>query len=667
MVIHTKKHRPKGRKPCKRSKKGSQKGGGDKANAAMELINDNINVLDQAKQFKILNMIIEIDEDKENQDVNIKDDVLEVYKKIIAEKNEIIKNKKGKFDENTWKKIKTDTRIKKKEYIKYKINELKNKFDSKFCNNQYKSYENYLNGVRIKEYLKEISFDYKIEEFVSDNYLNKLKNKVFENEKYKGLIVLTKNVSSLIPALTIYERENDYINTVDLQCIPILEENKFIDQIEKLVESTPPPIKIRQPAMNIKTAASRKAAAAQKAVELRKAAAKRKAAARPTFPGSTRPNNRRNNNKAIKPAKYVFVFDYDHTLTNSYGKTINVNGKLVSITHSMGRSYNGEGLFTKSGKPSEGLYNSSDMTRGTYNELLEQLSYFKENGVLMFVNSRGIQSQLLQRLRDDNLLQYFGISDEEGADEKITSGFIASGNIDKGVYGAITDAGIGSGVAGAEKWGHLKVEVIKDILEKLTEKNMIDADTEVHFFDDEPDNVKKFNSHFNPQMEEFNNNEKSVNTKYKGHNIGNRGGAGKPSITEKLEMMNIALKYETKNSVKVNIIDRINKEGYNIHSADDEAKLSKKPLIIIRNSSQGGYAYDVVKNNEQKLTHFRDINYVRKFLLENAKTSRIGVEGGSRKQRKTKKSSKKSSRKSTKKSTKKQRKHKKKTKKTLNR
>ena len=99
MVSHTKKRCPKGRKPCKRSMKGSQKGGGDKADAAMEEINNHINGLDPAKQFKILNMIIEIDEDKENQDVNIKDDVLEVYKNIIAKKNEIIESN-GKFDKN---------------------------------------------------------------------------------------------------------------------------------------------------------------------------------------------------------------------------------------------------------------------------------------------------------------------------------------------------------------------------------------------------------------------------------------------------------------------------------------------------------------------------------------------------------------------------------------
>ena len=243
------------------------------------------------------------------------------------------------------------------------------------------------------------------------------------------------------------------------------------------------------------------------------------AAARATFPSSTR-HNLGNNNNAIKPAKYVFVFDYDHTLTNSYGIG----------THSMGRSYNGNGLFTKYGEPSEGLYNSSDMTRGTYNKLLEQLSYFKKNGVLMFVNSRGIQSQLLQRLRDDNLLQYFGISDEEGADETIPSEFNAKGNIDKGVYGANTDKDIASRKytkeVNAEKWGHLKVKVIKNILEKLKEKKMIDADTEVHFFDDEPGNVEKFNIYGKLPVTEYS----TV-----GHDIGNRDGAGKPSITEKLK------------------------------------------------------------------------------------------------------------------------------------
>jgi hypothetical protein len=58
MVSHTKKRCPKGRKRCKRSKKGSQKGGGDKADAAMELINDNINDLTPNKQIDVLNLII---------------------------------------------------------------------------------------------------------------------------------------------------------------------------------------------------------------------------------------------------------------------------------------------------------------------------------------------------------------------------------------------------------------------------------------------------------------------------------------------------------------------------------------------------------------------------------------------------------------------------------
>ena len=101
--------------------KGGQKGGGEKADAAMKFINDNINDLKQFEKFKILNMIIEIDEDKQNQGVNIVDNVLEVYKKIIAEKNKIIKSN-GKFDEKTCEKIKTDTRtqdtlIKKKKNI----------------------------------------------------------------------------------------------------------------------------------------------------------------------------------------------------------------------------------------------------------------------------------------------------------------------------------------------------------------------------------------------------------------------------------------------------------------------------------------------------------------------------------------------------------------------
>ena len=393
------------------------------------------------------------------------------------------------------------------------------------------------------------------------------------------------------------------------------------------------------------------------------------AAARPPiFPGSTR-HNRRNNKKAIK-AKYVFVFDYDHTLTNSYGKKeINVNDKLVSITHSLGKSYSGIGLFTNSEKPSTYLYNSSDMTRGTYSDLVKQLSYFKDNGVLMFVNSRGIQSQLLQRLKADKLLKYFGTNGTNGSDDSINvdekdlymSELIgnsqATGDITNGVYGA-SEGMIGTSSA----WEHLKVKVIENILEKLKEKDMINADTEVHFFDDEPDNVKKFNSHFNPQMvKEFNSYEKSANTKYKGHYIGNRGGAGKPSITEKLEIMNIALEYEYNHGVKVNIIDRID-EVYKREQAIIEAKRTKEPIIIIvRNASKGVYAYTLILNLEytQSIKHFNNIDALHKELFGPE------IVGGSRKQRKTKKSTRKSTRKQRKpkKTTKKQRKHKKTTKK----
>jgi hypothetical protein len=165
---------------------------------------------------------------------------------------------------------------------------------------------------------------------------------------------------------------------------------------------------------------------------------------------------------------------------------------------------------------------------------------------------------------------------------------------------------------------------------------MIDADTEVHFFDDEPDNVEKFNK-------------SDIEYSKVGHYIGNRGGAGKPSITEKLEIMNIALEYEYKHGVKVNIIDRIVK-GYNRELAIEEAKqstINEPVIIIVRNARKGGYAYTLILNLEynQSIKHLYTIDALYKELFGPVKV------GGSRKQRKTKKS------------TRKQRKHKKTTRK----
>ena len=208
----------------------------------------------------------------------------------------------------------------------------------------------------------------------------------------------------------------------------------------------------------------------------------------------------------VRP-QYVLVFDYDHTLTNSYGNGNHSNGISYDDynidktkppyrrdTTKFIENYNDNDV--ESG--SKDIYNATDKNRGDYATLRNQLCTLKENGVLMFVNSRGLKDQLVQRLKADRLLDFFGIDDID-INHNIISDVnnlpIAIGDIKTGIYGAFGTRE--SNTIGRRDWHKIKLQVIERILEQLETKKKIDEDnTELHFFDDEDANVDAFNTKF---------------------------------------------------------------------------------------------------------------------------------------------------------------------------
>jgi HAD superfamily phosphatase (TIGR01681 family) len=214
----------------------------------------------------------------------------------------------------------------------------------------------------------------------------------------------------------------------------------------------------------------------------------------------------------VRP-QYVLIFDYDHTLTNSYGDG----------NHSNGHSWNDEKssqkfkVITKN----ESIYDATDKNIGNYAKLRNQLCTLKENGVLMFVNSRGIQEQLVKRLEADKLSEFFGIDDGSAENEmmEFKKVIVAKGNIGNGIYGAYGTRE--SNTIGRGDWHEIKLQVIEHILTQLKNYN-----TELHFFDDEDANVNAFNEH----------NFENIKTKV-GHLIGQsskRPGSLENSITQEL-------------------------------------------------------------------------------------------------------------------------------------
>ena len=543
----------------------------------------------------------------------------------------------------TWEKIKTDTRIKKKEYIKYKINKLKENFDIYFinCDNQYKSYVNYLNGVRIKEYLKEISFDYKIEEFVSDNYLNKLKNKVFENEKYKGLIVLTKNVSSLKPALTIYKRENDYINTVDLQCIPILEETEFIDKIINLVNTNPPPIKDkkRQPAMSRDIAAALVASQLQSAEVLNK----------------------------VPPTEYKKNFE---NLKQFYGKEKDTKlssypGRYLNIFPSEKSSINDTDFTNILSYYNQPLIYAVSCPKAEYKDTFWE--FVKNQDIKIIINltrEDEIPDKCTKYYDDDNKkftkgkwkseaykynrdldskgVKYYHYTSwpDHGVPE--VSDFIDL--LDEDLYmnkKILIHCSAGVGRTGVFLVSYIiKIFQMNKIYEekKLVNEgyamdvtNLNELKYLYEFYKEEKyqvtDNLIKRIIIFLRTKRSW-----MVQTKGQFEFI------KKVFIYDK--SIDIVKTYNTKSEKPITIIDKTNEINYNRLKTEN----IEPRQIIFRKSSLGDYAY-TFKTNDNRVKHFRDINLVRENLFEPEKV------GGSRKQRKTKKS------------TKKQRKHKKTTRK----
>ena len=242
----------------------------------------------------------------------------------------------------------------------------------------------------------------------------------------------------------------------------------------------------------------------------------------PTSTGVLRRRKKQLHRGPLTPPKkqiYVLVFDYDHTLTNSYVKDNNNN-------HSNGYSWHNDEKLNPKFKQeiNKSIYDATVENRGNYAKLRNQLCTLKKNGVLMFVNSRGIQEQLVERLKADELSEFFGIGGEyvdvdiNLADENQ----VAKGNIGNGIYGAYGTTL--SNTIGRGDWHKIKLQVIEHILGLLRKKNKINEDnTELHFFDDEDANVNAFNT-------KFIENENRV-----GHKIGKRGREERNSITQELE------------------------------------------------------------------------------------------------------------------------------------